>query len=131
MKVAIVSLVALACLVMAPPVAAVREPVRARHAMVIAQQPADEAGLRVLQQGGNAIDAAIAIGFALNAAYPYAGALGGGARQHRRMAIVGRAGDRARLRTRPQEIRKALVGRGSGAGHCPGDQRVSGVLCLR
>ena len=60
------------------PVAGVREPVRARHAMVIAQQPADEAGLAVLRQGGNAIDAAIAIGFALNAAYPYAGALGGG-----------------------------------------------------
>ena len=47
-------------------------------AMVIAQQPADEAGLAVLRKGGNAIDAAIAIGFALNAAYPYAGALGGG-----------------------------------------------------
>ena len=57
---------------------AVREPVRARQAMVIAQQPADEAGLAVLRKGGNAIDAAIAIGFALNAAYPYAGALGGG-----------------------------------------------------
>ncbi len=59
-------------------VAGVREPVRAKHAMVIAQQPADEVGLRILQSGGNAIDAAIAIGFALNAAYPYAGALGGG-----------------------------------------------------
>ena len=32
----------------------------------------------MLRQGGNAVDAAIAIGFALNAAYPYAGALGGG-----------------------------------------------------
>jgi len=60
------------------PVSAVREPVRARQAMVLAQQPADEAGLAVLRKGGNAIDAAIAIGFALNAAYPYAGALGGG-----------------------------------------------------
>jgi len=59
-------------------VAGVRQPVRAKHAMVIAQQPADEVGLRVLRSGGNAIDAAIAIGFALNAAYPYAGALGGG-----------------------------------------------------
>ena len=54
----------------------VREPVRARRAMVIAQQPADEVGIAVLGQGGNAVDAAIAIGFALNAAYPYAGALG-------------------------------------------------------
>jgi gamma-glutamyltranspeptidase/glutathione hydrolase len=78
MKFAVVSLVALACAVVQVPLAGVREPVRTRHAMVIAQQPADEAGLRILRKGGNAIDAAIAIGFALNAAYPYAGALGGG-----------------------------------------------------
>ena len=78
MKIASVLLVALACLVAQAPLAGVREPVRARHAMVIAQQPADEAGLGILRKGGNAIDAAIAIGFALNAAYPYAGALGGG-----------------------------------------------------
>src|SRR5688572_30111702 len=65
-------------LLLQAPVSAVREPVRARQAMVLAQQPADEAGLAVLRKGGNAIDAAIAIGFALNAAYPYAGALGGG-----------------------------------------------------
>ena len=72
-------LAVLACLAAQVPLAGVREPVRARHAMVIAQQPADEAGLAVLRQGGNAIDAAIAIGFALNAAYPYAGALGAAA----------------------------------------------------
>ena len=65
-------------LLLPAPVSAVREPVRARQAMVLAQQPADEAGLAVLRKGGNAVDAAIAIGFALNAAYPYAGALGGG-----------------------------------------------------
>jgi gamma-glutamyltranspeptidase/glutathione hydrolase len=57
---------------------AVRQPVYARSAMVVAQQPADEAGLAILRRGGNAVDAAVAIGFALNAAYPYAGALGGG-----------------------------------------------------
>jgi gamma-glutamyltranspeptidase/glutathione hydrolase len=67
-------------------VAAVRQPVFARHAMVIAQQPADEAGLAVLRKGGNAVDAAIAVGFALNAAYPYAGALGGGGFMLIRMA---------------------------------------------
>jgi gamma-glutamyltranspeptidase / glutathione hydrolase len=55
-----------------------REPVRARHAMVIASEPAEQAGLEILRKGGNAIDAAIAVGFALNAALPYAGALGGG-----------------------------------------------------
>ncbi len=47
--------------------------------MVVAQEPlAAEAGLRVLQSGGNAIDAAVAIGFALAVTYPYAGNLGGG-----------------------------------------------------
>lgn len=66
--------------------AAVRQPVFARHAMVIAQQPADEAGLAVLRRGGNAVDAAIAVGFALNAVYPYAGALGGGGFMLVRMA---------------------------------------------
>lgn len=70
--------VVLACVMLQATVAGVREPVRARRAMVIAQQPAEEAGLAVLRQGGNAIDAAIAVGFALNAVYPYAGALGGG-----------------------------------------------------
>lgn len=60
------------------PLLGIREPVRARSAMVIAPAPADEAGLSILRRGGNAIDAAVAIGFALNAVYPYAGALGGG-----------------------------------------------------
>jgi gamma-glutamyltranspeptidase/glutathione hydrolase len=70
--------VALALVVAPARLAGVREPVRTRHAMVIAPQPADEIGVRVLRSGGNAVDAAIAVGFALNAAYPYAGALGGG-----------------------------------------------------
>ena len=56
-----------------------REPVRARHAMVVVQEPlAADVGVRVLEAGGNAIDAAVAIGFALAATYPYAGNLGGG-----------------------------------------------------
>jgi len=74
----IAGLITVAAIAAQVSVAGVREPVRTRQAMVIAQQPADDAGIAVLRQGGNAIDAAIAIGFALNAAYPYAGALGGG-----------------------------------------------------
>ena len=58
--------------------AASREPVRAKHAMAVAQQPAELAGLQVLQRGGNAVDAAVAIGFALAVTYPFAGNLGGG-----------------------------------------------------
>jgi gamma-glutamyltranspeptidase/glutathione hydrolase len=46
--------------------------------MVVASHPAEQVGVEVLRKGGNAIDAAIAVGFALNAAYPFAAALGGG-----------------------------------------------------
>jgi gamma-glutamyltranspeptidase / glutathione hydrolase len=58
---------------------AAHQPVRARHAMVVAQEPlAADVGLAVLQAGGNAIDAAVAVGFALAVTYPYAGNIGGG-----------------------------------------------------
>ncbi|MFN7936733.1 MAG: gamma-glutamyltransferase [Bryobacteraceae bacterium] len=54
-------------------------PVRARKAMVIAQEPnATDVGVAVLQSGGNAIDAAVAVGFALAVTHPTAGNLGGG-----------------------------------------------------
>lgn len=47
--------------------------------MVEAQESlAADAGLAVLKQGGNAVDAAIAVGFALAVTYPIAGNIGGG-----------------------------------------------------
>ena len=56
-----------------------REPVRARQAMVGTQEPlAADVGVQVLRDGGNAVDAAIAVGFALADTHPYAGNLGGG-----------------------------------------------------
>ncbi|MBX9600080.1 MAG: gamma-glutamyltransferase [Bryobacteraceae bacterium] len=56
-----------------------RQPVRARQAMVVAQEPhAAEVGLRVLKNGGNAVDAAIAVAFALAVTLPSAGNIGGG-----------------------------------------------------
>src|SRR5579871_1049786 len=56
-----------------------RQPVHARHGMVVAQEPlATDAGVAVLKAGGNAIDAAVAVGFALAVTYPYAGNIGGG-----------------------------------------------------
>jgi gamma-glutamyltranspeptidase/glutathione hydrolase len=49
------------------------------NGMVVAQEPlAAEVGLRVLEQDGNAIDAAVAVGFTLAVTYPYAGNMGGG-----------------------------------------------------
>src|SRR5437868_14145638 len=56
-----------------------RDPVRTRHAMVGTQEPlAADVGVQVLKDGGNAVDAAIAVGFALAVTHPYAGNLGGG-----------------------------------------------------
>ena len=56
-----------------------KEPVRATHGMVVAQEPlAAEVGLAVLKSGGNAVDAAVAVGFALAVTHPVAGNIGGG-----------------------------------------------------
>jgi gamma-glutamyltranspeptidase/glutathione hydrolase len=55
--------------------------------MVVAQEPiAADVGLAVLKQGGNAVDAAVAVGFALAVTNPKAGNLGGGGFMLVRMA---------------------------------------------
>jgi gamma-glutamyltranspeptidase / glutathione hydrolase len=54
-------------------------PVAARNGMVVtAQHLATQIGVDVLRAGGNAIDAAVAVGYALSVVYPAAGNLGGG-----------------------------------------------------
>ncbi|MCH4090801.1 gamma-glutamyltransferase [Acetobacter sp.] len=54
-------------------------PVTGRHGMVVtAQHLASEVGAKILAQGGNAADAAVAVGYALAVVYPAAGNIGGG-----------------------------------------------------
>jgi gamma-glutamyltranspeptidase/glutathione hydrolase len=63
----------------APASSARIEPVAAAHGMVVAQEGrAARIGVEVLEQGGNAVDAAVATGFALAVTYPRAGNIGGG-----------------------------------------------------
>ncbi|MGY3441640.1 gamma-glutamyltransferase [Bradyrhizobium sp. USDA 4473] len=53
--------------------------IRAEHGMVVAQEKlAARVGADILRQGGNAIDAAVATGFAMAVTYPRAGNIGGG-----------------------------------------------------
>ena len=69
---------ALACLLVMGVLSA-KDPVSSKHGMVVAQEPlAADVGLAVLKSGGNAVDAAVAVGFALAVTHPSAGNLGGG-----------------------------------------------------
>ena len=62
-----------------PAAAAAPAPVGADHGMVVtAQHLASEVGAQVLKDGGNVVDAAVAVGYALAVVFPAAGNLGGG-----------------------------------------------------
>lgn len=62
-----------------PPELSTVRAVLAQHGMVVAQEKlAAHVGADILRQGGNAVDAAVATGFALAVTYPRAGNIGGG-----------------------------------------------------
>jgi gamma-glutamyltranspeptidase/glutathione hydrolase len=75
----IAAAVAVLSSVAAPVAAAARAELESRHGMVVtAQHLASDVGAAILRQGGNAVDAAVAVGYALAVTHPCCGNLGGG-----------------------------------------------------
>jgi gamma-glutamyltranspeptidase/glutathione hydrolase len=62
-----------------PPAIPSAQSVHARNGLVVAQESrAARIGVEILDRGGNAVDAAVAVGFAMAVTYPRAGNIGGG-----------------------------------------------------
>ena len=75
----VAAIVSVSLTTFSPARAASVAPVATENGMVVsAQHLATDVGVDVLKRGGNAVDAAIAVGYALAVVYPAAGNLGGG-----------------------------------------------------
>ena len=74
LKILLLTMALVACSVAAP-----NRPAHGQHAMVATvHELASQVGVDTMKQGGNAVDAAVAVGFALAVVHPQAGNIGGG-----------------------------------------------------
>src|SRR6202521_2951113 len=78
-RIAVIGFLAAALAALAAPAAHSDAPVFAKSGMVVSEEPlATRIGVEILRKGGNAVDAAVAVGFALAVTLPRAGNIGGG-----------------------------------------------------